>query len=331
MADIVTRQDVEKINQEYKKTAKVMLEYILREIEASGRKIDEKKIGIVFKDDKNKVNQVVGDKLSVADKISSENAKLLQTALENPQNLKGGVIICVNNEKILDVEDGKVIEDKLNLTSKHKEQSKVNTTNRTLKEGEELVPYVQKMMELSRGDAEVLENEQFRLRTTKFVITKRHEKFAVQRNSDGWIVMNHFGFTKNAEAQDKELLQNVKPHLWSLQSEQTAKANPNQSRSPTKDLVKYAEELLENTSQRDSKGVINFTMHPQFYFSQQGEDLSISSKNSKKEIFNNNGFTESATEKDKDELEKIKYFVQASKEKPDPEPQSKDLEVERER
>ncbi|BAY87807.1 hypothetical protein NIES267_73310 (plasmid) [Calothrix parasitica NIES-267] len=335
MAEItVSKHDAEKLNQEYKKTAKIMLAFILKAIKEEGKKIDDKKIGIYFKDDKGKVTEEIGDKLSLAEKINPSDAQKLKIALQKPQDLKGGVLIFIDGEKIFDVEDGKVNSDKLNLISKQREKLKVNATktpqNRTLKDGEDLVPYVQKMMELSRGKAEILGNDQFRLRTTKFVITKRHEKFAVQRNSDGWIVMNHRGFTRNAEALDKELLQNVKPHLWYLQAEQAAKKTP-QSRSSAQGLVKFAEELLENTSQRDSKGVINFTLHPQFYFSQQGADLSISSKKSKKEIFNNNGFTENATEKDKDELEKIKFFVQASKEEPEPEPESKDLEVERER
>lgn len=314
MAEItVSRHDAEKLNQEYKKTAKIMLAFILKAIEEAGRKIDGKKIGIYFKDDKGNETSEVGDKLSLAEKISLDNSEKLKIALQTPQELKGGVMIFVDGEKIFDVENGKVNADKLNLISRQREKTKNTSQNKILKPGQELVPHIKKIMEIEQQKSNQPPDVQHSLTTNKFVITKNKDNFIVQRRSDRHIVMNRYGFTKFAQEEDKNLLQNVKPHSWYLQAEQAAKANPQSTRSSTNKLVKYAEELLEKTSQRDEKGLITFNAHPHFHFSQQGEQLSIRSRNGQGEIFNNNGFTENATEKDKDELEKIKFFVEATK------------------
>ena len=336
MAEItVSKHDAEKPNQEYKTIAKIMLAFIFKAIKEAGRKIDDKKIGIYFKDDKGKVTEEIGDKLSLAEKINPSDTQKLKIALQKPQNLKGGELIFIDGEKIFDVEDGKVNYDKLNLISQQKERLKVNATkipqNKVLKEGQDLVPHVRKIMEIDQQKSnQPTENAQHRLTTNKFVITKNKDDFIVQRISDKRIVMNHYGFTRFAEEKDKNLLQNVKIHSWYLQAEQVAKENPQQSKSSVSELVKYAEELLERTSQKDKKGLITFNFHPQFYFSQQGEQLSITSRSSRTEIFNHKGFTENATEKDKDELEKIKFFVEASKKEPVLEAE-KDMELERER
>ena len=87
MAEItVSKHDAEKLNQEYKKTAKIMLAFILKAIKEEGKKIDDKKIGIYFKDDKGKETKEIGDKLSLAEKINPSDAQKLKIALQKPQD-----------------------------------------------------------------------------------------------------------------------------------------------------------------------------------------------------------------------------------------------------
>lgn len=230
MSEFVSRHDVASIEQNYKKTAKTALDslqYLLQKIEESGRPI-ESKVGIVFNKGNNHISQKVVDKNNIGTALNPEERQLLEIALTKPQELKGGVIIMVGKEKILDIEDGQIHTDKLKLVKeKPKLEKKVEAKERVSfsfdknpEPKDKLVADVLELMKEVRRISGIDSNNSTPLPSDKYYFWEKDGQVSISCKFGRGILFNSQGATEAATPADIERFEQIGDYTKKLKQNQ---------------------------------------------------------------------------------------------------------------
>lgn len=214
MSNEVSKHDVDKIKYEYEKTAKLLLEELIRRIEQSGRNIDNNKIGICIDQGNNRVSNRLVDKSNLAKVLNKEQFEQVYTAISNPEQLKGGVLIFVGQEKIFDVQDGKVITDKLKLSTPSYKQTndtpRVSIKFNKQEEGNKILNYAKELMDVvrrkRRGESKDFESNYYTFKNFG-------ELISVSAKDGRGEILNNNGLTDAANDTDIERLLKIKDKL----------------------------------------------------------------------------------------------------------------------
>lgn len=131
--------------------------------------------------------------------MARDNVFKLLTALAQPEELIGGVAIWVNKEIVFLAEDGKVIEDSLNLGMQVKE--KFEDTELKEVEGKKLLKYVSTILTVFGKK----ENDCLKYEGKYYSFSEKGGEIRVV-NKEGQEILNNQGFTDIASKEDMNSL-----------------------------------------------------------------------------------------------------------------------------
>lgn len=217
MTEIVSRSEVHHLTQEYQRTWKELLNLLLARIKASGRNAVT---GVTVKVEGKDVYKSLPNKNPTLNNLQPEHIEKFKTALTNPSNLKGSVIVLMENKKVFEVKDGQVIKDDLQLILKAPKQMQeqqepdieLHLDTQKLKEkGNIIANCARGILNSLRGDKEVIQASDGTCCYTSvnYIFSLRNDKVSVVSKETGQLVLNNDGFTDEASQKDIKLLQKV--------------------------------------------------------------------------------------------------------------------------
>lgn len=212
----LSRRDVESAEnnarKHYKRVAQ-LLEAIFAKLRQQKIKIEHKKVQI--KENGQTVYEAIGGASKPkTNNITPELVDLLAISINQPQNLEGNVTISVGKQKVYEVENGKILVDKLGFHQQNKEAKPkvhIQLNNSLEGTGRELLEGAKKLLKglwqaEPNGDM-VFENEYYRFKA-------RESDFWIEAKDGRGIVADSKGLTQAAGVDELTLLQNMN---WKLE------------------------------------------------------------------------------------------------------------------
>lgn len=216
-------------------------------------------------------------------------------AINHPERLKGEVILEYRQENLFHARDGKILLDEINLTAPGTlEKARQLMENR----GENIVNQIKSVLDKQLG-----QDTEAEITIGRFLVAKHPSRFLIRNKFSQQFVANDMGFTAFARSHDKVRLQIMPSYLQSNPLDMGKGLSEEEFR-----IVKDAQELLAKYAEGDKKGHLTFKSK-NFYFSSLGGDLQVSRLDGSGMVFDNNGFTEIASDRDKRELGFIRVFL----------------------
>jgi len=121
MQEAISRSDANQISQEYRETLNAIFTRIKNSALFDGKKPDNKILIVVGGEN---VYKSLLNEEPLINKLTPENVEKLQTAINNPQDLKGAVKISIGKEIVFHAKNGQVMKDSLGLISDRKQSEK---------------------------------------------------------------------------------------------------------------------------------------------------------------------------------------------------------------
>lgn len=218
MSEPVSRYDVSAMEKNCKKVAESLL-YMFKLLEESGRGI-EKQVKICVKDANNTSTKLV-DKNNISTALNPKQLQQVEIAFNNPQKLKGAVAIFVGKEKILDVVNGQVYTDKLQLTKSVPtplKQAVVEIRNQTTPNNQ-LVENVKELVTILRKRKGVKAGDYSPLSSNEYHFWEKDGEVAVSCKYGRGEILDSNGLTKVATARDKQNLEKIDSFISQLRDE----------------------------------------------------------------------------------------------------------------
>lgn len=223
-------------------------------------------------------------------------------AITKPERLKGEVILEYRKENLFHAKDGQILLDEINLTAPGTlEKAKQLIENR----GQNIVNQIKSVLDRQLG-----QDSEAEITLGRFLVVKHPSRFLIRNQHTKEFVANDMGFTTFARSHDKVRLQIMPSYLQTNPLDMGKGLSEKEFR-----IVKDAQELLAKYGEADKKGHLTFRSQ-NFYFSSLSDDLQVSRLDGSGMVFDNNGFTEMASDRDKRELGFIRVFLDYAQQNP---------------
>ncbi|MBA3920215.1 MAG: hypothetical protein H0X31_00330 [Nostocaceae cyanobacterium] len=347
MQDAVSKGDASQMSQEYKETLNAIFTRIKNSAVFDKKELDNR---ILIKIGRENVFRSIMGEEPLENRLTQENVEQLNTALNNPENLKGSVSISIGNERLFHAKNGEVIKDSLKLVPERKQAENLKKEKVEKQTIESLQAQVASLEERAREQQETIKSLSDKPSPTKDLtelleaITKQQETLdSIQTRLEKAIV-RQAPASQNSKLQDwigtveskvkdgirgiwNKVTDSVTPKINNLQeqvdnrlSSLGAKANEiNQKFDNTfkeakgKMLVECASRVFSVLGERQDDGSVRYESK-NYVFTQKDKQLSVIPKDGRGvEVLNNNGFTSSATDNDITSLQKVEEAAEQLK------------------
>ncbi len=291
------QRDEEEIFKEIIKKVKEFIEYSTKALAQNiGKKTNSKKLSnrlSIIVDGKTEFQSNINQEQKISS-ISSENIKLIENAIRNPSNSSSNIKIKLGKQILFNVEEGKLLVDKLNLSPAPKQEQSLSLEQR-LEQLTKIVGQQQKQIELLEKRIE---------QKLKFISQNTSQLKSKKLNN--W--MSNIG-DKLSEAGN-----NVKSTIKNFIDSRIQNVTEKVAAVSAKFLEKPVNFVLDKYGREEKPGILSFQGEKYSYHrNMKSGELSIVSNTTQNNIVDQGDFTSKASPEDikilKELPEKIKSNI----------------------